>query len=108
MQDPAQEEYERRVYSIFDLTGQLGGVYEILLITGGFLTSSFWSKIYLCSVFSCLYYTEEDANEDDNKERKQKYKANPSVKSVQTLQRLQSKANNQRKIKFQIEEIRGI
>ena len=41
MQDPAQEEYERRVFSIFDLTGKLGGVYGILLIAGGFLTSSF-------------------------------------------------------------------
>ena len=68
IQDATIEEYERRVYSIFDVTGKLGGVYEILFIIGAFLTSNFSSKIYLYSVFSRLYYTEqEDENERDHK-----------------------------------------
>ena len=52
VQDPSLEEYERRVYSIFDVTGKLGGVYEILFIIGAFLTRKFNSKTYLYSVFS--------------------------------------------------------
>lgn len=35
MQDPILDSYERRVYSILDFSGQLGGFFEVLFIGGG-------------------------------------------------------------------------
>ena len=36
-QDPTEDFYSRRVYSLLDLTGQLGGIFEVLNILGTFI-----------------------------------------------------------------------
>ena len=41
LQDSVTESFERRVYSIMDLFGQLGGIYGILTVIGGYLVNSF-------------------------------------------------------------------
>ena len=60
LQDSNEDLYERRVYSIMDLIGQLGGFFEMLLIIGGVLINSFREKAYLYSVFNKLYTMRND------------------------------------------------
>lgn len=36
-QDPIEDLYNRRVYSLFDLTGQLGGLFGIMKLIGAFI-----------------------------------------------------------------------
>ena len=74
----------------------------ILLITGGFLTSRFWSKIYLYSVFSCLYYTEgnkegnvgEGNNDEEDKEKIRKYKFSSNIKSTKATEDFKNLISN--------------
>ncbi|CAI2386294.1 unnamed protein product [Moneuplotes crassus] len=54
-QDPIVDSYERRVYSFLDFTGQLGGFFEILVISGGLLVNYFSTKLYNYSLFNQLY-----------------------------------------------------
>ncbi|CAI2361436.1 unnamed protein product [Moneuplotes crassus] len=54
-QDNTIDLYERRVYSFLDLTGQLGGFFEILVIFGGLFVNYFSTKLYNYSLFNQLY-----------------------------------------------------
>ena len=56
VQDSTSESFERRVYTVMDLFGQLGGIYGILTIIGGYLVNSFWDKMYQYSFFNKLYF----------------------------------------------------
>jgi len=73
MQDTSEDLYERRVYSIMDLIGQLGGFFEMFLIIGGFFINSFREKAYLYSVFNKLYIMKNDESD-----RRTKVKVNGS------------------------------
>ncbi|CAI2384742.1 unnamed protein product [Moneuplotes crassus] len=57
-QDLVVDSFERRVYTFLDLSGQLGGVFEIMLLVGGFLVNYFPSRLYNYSIFNHLYSTE--------------------------------------------------
>ena len=42
-----EDTYERTVLSIFDFTGLVGGVFEILEITGGLVVGFFANKLFM-------------------------------------------------------------
>lgn len=47
--------YERNVFTLFDMLGLLGGVYEICIITGCFLVNTLTKKLFYSSLLSNLY-----------------------------------------------------
>jgi hypothetical protein len=53
--DDREDFYTRNVYNIFDLTGQLGGVFEIFDITGRIFIVLIASKLFEFSVITQLY-----------------------------------------------------
>jgi hypothetical protein len=55
--------YERNVYTIFDMLGQLGGVFEILFILGSYVVPFISRKMFYNSLISDLYYVEEEDRE---------------------------------------------
>jgi hypothetical protein len=62
--DSIEDFYERKVYNFFDLTGQLGGLFEILTLFGSIFVTFFAEKILMLSLISNLYQVEdrEDAS----------------------------------------------
>lgn len=54
--DPNVDLYERKVYSFFDLTGQLGGLYEVLHTIIGIIVGLISSRILVMTMMSNLYY----------------------------------------------------
>lgn len=59
--------YSRTVYSILDLTGQLGGVFEIFDIFGGIFIGLFADKLFVFSIISRLYQTKVNSHVDKGK-----------------------------------------
>ena len=57
--DTKHHTYERRVFAFSDMMGLIGGVFEVLMISGGFLVGSFSSKMYNASILNKLYQTEK-------------------------------------------------
>jgi hypothetical protein len=57
--DSTQNFYERKVYNVFDFTGQIGGLYEILAIFGSIFVAFFSEKILMLSLISDLYQVED-------------------------------------------------
>ena len=47
--------YERKVFSLLDVFGNIGGVFEILKIIGGILVGSFAERFFNYSIISNLY-----------------------------------------------------
>lgn len=47
--------YERSVFTLFDMLGLLGGVYEICIITGCFLVKTLTKRLFYSSLLSNLY-----------------------------------------------------
>ena len=63
-----EDTYERTVFSFFDLTGLVGGVFEILEITGSLFVSFFISRLYMFSMLNDLYQVQKiDSNHDFSK-----------------------------------------
>lgn len=60
--DPEEGSYERRVYSLLDMTGQLGGLYEIFEVFGGIIVGFFTERLLMFSLMSRLYQVEKPAN----------------------------------------------
>jgi hypothetical protein len=54
--DPKQETYERVIFSIFDLTGQVGGLYEVFEVVGAFVIGYFTEKLFYYSMFKRIYH----------------------------------------------------
>lgn len=63
--DQSEDFYQRKVYNFFDLTGQIGGLYEILSIIGGIFVAFFADKILMLSLMSKLYQVEDEKQEAD-------------------------------------------
>ena len=63
-----EDTYERTVFSFFDLTGLVGGVFEILEITGGVFVSIFAHRLFMFSMLNDLYQVQKnDSNIDSSK-----------------------------------------
>jgi hypothetical protein len=63
--DQFSEAYERSVFSFFDLTGNLGGLFEILELSGSLFVGFFAGKIFLYSILSRLYQVDRYDGGDD-------------------------------------------
>ena len=63
--DPHTIRYERQVYSLFDMFGFLGGLYDFLLFVGFWLISTLQDKIFYNSIFSDLYQVKASKNNED-------------------------------------------
>ena len=68
--DSLEEHYQRTVYKLLDLTGQLGGLYEILEIALGCLVGSLASKLLTLTIMSRMYHTTKPGSEIDIKHAK--------------------------------------
>lgn len=53
--DENQQDYSREVYSFLDVTGDLGGVFEILCIAAGFIVAYFSNPRFYYSILSNIY-----------------------------------------------------
>ena len=63
--DPQTIRYERQVYSIFEMFGFLGGLYDFLLFIGFWITHTFQDKIFHNSIFSDLYQVKTKRKSED-------------------------------------------
>ena len=78
--DAREDTYERTVLSVFDFTGLIGGVFEILEIFGGMLVGFFANKLFMLLMLSNLYQIqiihEHDSEfNDSNHNRKRNIKS---------------------------------
>ncbi|CAI2363423.1 unnamed protein product [Moneuplotes crassus] len=113
-QDPTVDSYERRVYSILDLFGQLGGFFEVLVIFGGALVHYFASQMYNYSLFSQLYclngadvHTTNDKSQvapKSSKKDKGTIITKLNEKEQTLLQTIESRINSKRRFHFTVED----
>ena len=54
-----EDTYERTVFSFFDLTGLVGGVFEILELAGGLFVSIFAHRLFMFSMLKDLYQVQK-------------------------------------------------
>ena len=66
LKDPIKISFERSVFGFLELTGNIGGVFEILSIIGGFLIGGFSGKMFLYSILSKLYQVQEPEDRNIN------------------------------------------
>ncbi|CAI2363146.1 unnamed protein product [Moneuplotes crassus] len=109
-QDSIVDSYERRVYSILDLSGQLGGFFEVLAIFGGALVHYFASQMCSYSLFSQLYCLDEADTHTTNDKSQVAPKSSKKDKGTiitklnekeQTLlQTIESRINSKRRFHF--------
>ena len=59
VKDAESKSYERKVFGFLEVTGNIGGLFEIMEIFGGFLVGLFSQKMFLYSILSKLYHIEE-------------------------------------------------
>ena len=59
-----EDTYERTVFSVFDFTGLIGGVFEIFEIIGGIFVGYFSSKLFLFSMLTNLYQVQKIDHND--------------------------------------------
>ena len=63
-----EDTYERTVFSFFDLTGLVGGVFEILELAGGLFVSIFAHSLFMFSMLNDLYQVQKiDSNHNFSK-----------------------------------------
>ncbi|CAI2363674.1 unnamed protein product [Moneuplotes crassus] len=67
VKDAQSKFYERRVFSLLEVTGNIGGLFEILEKTGAILVSLFSGKVFIFSILSKLYHVEESEGRYTNK-----------------------------------------
>ena len=69
VQDPMVDQYERNIFTFLEMTGQLGGLYEVLTVLASFLISGIAQKLFTLSILKNLYYVDCDFQDtDDNLE----------------------------------------
>ncbi|CAI2386634.1 unnamed protein product [Moneuplotes crassus] len=62
VKDAASKSYERTVFSFMEVTGNIGGLFEILQIAGGFIVGIFSGRLFTFSMFSSLYHVDMPSN----------------------------------------------
>ena len=63
--DTREDTYERTVFSVFDFTGLIGGVFEIFEVTGNIIVGYFATKLFMFSMLSNLYQVQKfDAEQE--------------------------------------------
>jgi hypothetical protein len=61
--DSINHNYERRVFSLSDMMGLIGGVFEVLLVTGSFLVGFISRKMFSAAILNKLYCV-DDINQE--------------------------------------------
>lgn len=75
--DAAFENYQRTVYNILDMSGQLGGLYEVFEVMFGFFATALASKILTFTIMKRMYHEDLDhPNSDIDKIRNHKFRGN--------------------------------
>lgn len=54
--DTTFDYYERVVYSFLDMTGQVGGLYEVVKVVVGMIVTFFANKLFMFSIINKLYH----------------------------------------------------
>ena len=62
VKDPQVDTYERTVYSILQLFGDIGGVNEVLEIAGSLIVGVFAHRLFMYSLISHLYQVDTSTN----------------------------------------------
>ena len=58
--DQQKDVYNRVTYSLLDMTGQIGGVFEIFTLLCGFAVSAFNKRMLLYCLMQNIYYTQNN------------------------------------------------
>ena len=58
VQDSIIDQFERSVLTFFEMTGQLGGLYEVFSVVASFIISKAVQKMFTLSIIKNLYYVE--------------------------------------------------
>ena len=58
VQDPIIDQYERSIFTFLEMTGQLGGLYEVLAISASFLINKTVNKFFTLSILKNLNFVE--------------------------------------------------
>lgn len=59
VKDSTSKSFERSVFTFMEVTGNIGGLFEILEISGGLLVGLFSGRIFLFSVLPKLYHVDD-------------------------------------------------
>ena len=57
--DPQYDIYERRIYSFGELLGQIGGLFQIILMVGIVIVSIFSDRLFVSSIIKKIYQIDE-------------------------------------------------
>ena len=66
--DAREDTYQRTVFSVFDYTGLIGGVFELLQVFGTFFVGYFTNNWFLFCVLSNLYQIDNKSENQTNSE----------------------------------------
>jgi len=67
--DPLTQSYSRSVFSFLNLTGNIGGLFEVLQIGGSLVVGMFAGQMFLFSIVSSLYQVEHQRRDLDRKSK---------------------------------------
>ena len=59
VQDDDVNIYERKVFSLLEMFGQMGGVYEVIRLMFELFVAFFAKRLMMYTLFSHIYYTED-------------------------------------------------
>ena len=64
--DPYKDSYQRVVFSLLDVFGTVGGIFQVLQTVFGLIISIITAEVFLSSAFRRLYFTNTEESEDNN------------------------------------------
>ena len=64
VKDTKSKSFERSVFGFLEVTGNIGGLFEILEITGGLIVGLFSGKLFLYSILPKLYHIDQPTGEN--------------------------------------------
>jgi len=66
VKDSVSKSYDRSVFSFMEVTGNIGGLFEIFSIAGGIIVGLFSGRTFLYSILPKLYHVEEPEKHEGN------------------------------------------
>ena len=76
--DPRYDIYNRQVYSILPMLGDIGGLQQSLYLIGYMVVAYFSHRIFISSILKRIYQIKKSI-QDNEKEKKEKAKKNNPV-----------------------------
>jgi len=64
--DPKFEVYERKIYSVLELLGDIGGLWQSLFIIGYVGVNFIAYRIFVASLLKQIYHVKHDRSRDDD------------------------------------------